>query len=177
MATYWGLKHLVDLLFLWELRLRLPTLRPMRADGFIIVDATPEGQRIDTFGTAAVAALKKLQNYDPRRFARVQREVKFVYGCYLNRASKIRLSRSGCMAIYRRICKIIMMDRDVLNLSANPEVVLKAYGCALVHEATHGLLYSRHIPYTYRTRDRIETLCLLEEARFANMICEFRNQI
>jgi hypothetical protein len=36
-----------------------------------------------------------------------------------------------------------------------------------VHEATHGLLHSRDIPYTAENRTRIETFCVAEESRFA----------
>jgi hypothetical protein len=40
----------------------------------------------------------------------------------------------------------------------------------LVHEATHGFLYTRKIPFNPRTRERIEQLCSAEEHRFLDHV-------
>jgi len=40
------------------------------------------------------------------------------------------------------------------------------YACVLVHEATHGVICSRGIPYSRELRSRIERLCVTEEQRF-----------
>jgi len=43
---------------------------------------------------------------------------------------------------------------------------LGAIACLLVHESTHGMIESRHIPYLPKVKDRIESLCKDEERRF-----------
>jgi hypothetical protein len=43
---------------------------------------------------------------------------------------------------------------------------LYCYASTLVHEATHGAIYSGYVTYTKRNRLRIEKLCHTEERRF-----------
>jgi tetratricopeptide (TPR) repeat protein len=44
---------------------------------------------------------------------------------------------------------------------------VREYAGVLIHEATHGLLFEKGIPYDKETRERVERLCHLESYRFA----------
>jgi hypothetical protein len=48
----------------------------------------------------------------------------------------------------------------------DPIWTLISYAATLVHEATHGLVEARGVPYLRHTHRRIEQLCHLEERRF-----------
>jgi hypothetical protein len=40
----------------------------------------------------------------------------------------------------------------------------------IVHESTHGHLFSRRIPYNVETRSRVERICVAEQQRFAEKL-------
>jgi hypothetical protein len=46
------------------------------------------------------------------------------------------------------------------------EYLIGRYARRLVHEATHGELFARGIPYEGELRPRVERLCVREEQRF-----------
>jgi hypothetical protein len=47
---------------------------------------------------------------------------------------------------------------------------LTAYASTLVHEATHGVIDARGIPYNKRFRERIELVCIHEETKSVSRI-------
>ncbi len=113
------------------------------------------------FLEGTVAALRLIQSVDPRRFRRVLREIAFVEDMPL-------LS----LASYRRLMKSCAVDYaqyDSEQRKQHPEWYTWLYATCLVHEATHGAIFSRHIQYTSRLRERIERLCWTEERRFATL--------
>ena len=52
------------------------------------------------------------------------------------------------------------------NFPKDHDWYLRCYAATLVHEATHGAIYSRYIGHTRRNRLRIERLCHTETLRF-----------
>ena len=102
-----------------------------------------------------VTALKFLEQRDPRRFRRVKKHVK--------RIVNFPLGYSG--AGYIQHLKAYATNFQPPKSEASiPKVAVLEAGM-LAHEATHGLLHERGIPYTARTRERIEKLCWAEEHR------------
>jgi len=119
----------------------------------------------------ALAIEKRLCRYvhkgiahDPRRFRRVQREAHVVV------VRSLRDMSGG----YKRLGRRIFLNFTHLQAAeeygpnhAYYEWFVAWWACTIVHEATHGALYSRYIPYTRETYLRIERMCHDEEARFA----------
>jgi hypothetical protein len=52
------------------------------------------------------------------------------------------------------------------DFSSDHDWCLYCYASALVHEATHGAVYSHYVGITRRNYLRIEALCTTEERRF-----------
>ena len=102
-----------------------------------------------------IEALELVNRFDARRFRRVQQEIRFIIHAELP---------SG--ADYRRVGRFCCVDYTRYDFGKDHDWYLRCYAAALVHEATHGAIYSRHVGYTRRSRLRIEKLCHTEELRF-----------
>ena len=109
----------------------------------------------ERFRTDTVAALHLIQSVDSRRFKRIQREIKHIVNWHLLSRGTYTWPIRTCYVDYNRF-----RDHD------NEEWRLWCYASLLVHEATHGAIYSRHINYTPTLRSRIERLCHTESSRF-----------
>ncbi len=127
-----------------------------RFDGIIISDPNKDVAFRDT----ALAALKLIKDLDPRRFRRIQRHIKWVVNVILPHGGA-RYSWST------RTCKI-----DFEKTVWQPYESDAPFVCAadLVHEATHGELHARGIPYSPELRGRVERLCVRESQRFLTCI-------
>jgi hypothetical protein len=125
-------------------------------DGIKIVDVSQSRKADHRFQADTVAALHLIRSVDPRRFRRIQREIEFIVNC-----------EAVSFASYNRPLRRCEVDYGRLDATDDPEWYLWGYSAVVVHEATHGVLYSRHIAYTPELRSRIERLCHTEEKRFA----------
>jgi hypothetical protein len=110
----------------------------------------------DTFATA----LQILRQRDPRRHTRVLTHVR--------RIMNFPIGYSGAGYIQHLKAYATSLQPPPTEAAVRKEAILQA--SMLVHEATHGLLYARKIPYNPRTRERIEQLCSTEEHRFLSHI-------
>jgi hypothetical protein len=144
----------VDRMVLHEMGRRLRSIdEAHRIEGIALVDYdlyTPYFRQ--TFATAL--GLIKLK--DPRRFRRICRYVKGI----------VALSIGHVQAGYveqLQICAVRFEPPPSKEKLAQWAVW---YASILVHEATHGLVCARGIPYDERYRERIEHLCFKEERRF-----------
>jgi tetratricopeptide (TPR) repeat protein len=63
--------------------------------------------------------------------------------------------------------KICRVDYSRNFNSPYPQRNVREYAGTLIHEATHGLLFRKGIPYNKETRERVERLCHRESYRFA----------
>ena len=125
----------------------------------IIAPPVGKGESPSPFLEDMAAALRLIQSADPRRFRRVQREIAAVEDVPgLSSASYRRLMKR-CYVDYARF--------DPEQRRQHPEWYTWLFAASLLHEATHGAIYSRHIQYTPKLRERIERLCRTEERRFA----------
>ena len=125
-------------------------------DGVKIVDFSARRNVIHRFQVDTVAALRLIKSVDPRRFKRIQREMPMVVN-----------SEYSAYATYKRLGKRCEIDYNRFDLTDHPEYYLWWYATVLVHEATHGAVYSKYIHYIPRLRSRIERLCETEARRFA----------
>lgn len=128
-----------------------------RYEGIILADLR---RRSPYFQKILLAALRLLQCSDPRRFRRVQRYIHYI----VNRT----LDHPGAQYDYETLtCRIDFEEPDV---SAADEFSIAYHASNLVHEATHGAIAARGIPYAGELRGRIERLCVREENRFVQRL-------
>jgi hypothetical protein len=104
-------------------------------------------------------ALKLIEQYDPKRFRRIQKHVDII------NLNPILLSW-GSYDIAQRTCEINFASLPFSRQHKDYTEYLTLYACLLVHEATHGWLTSLYITYEGDKRIRIERICQREEARF-----------
>jgi len=107
------------------------------------------------FITRTLEALQLVERIDPRRFRRIQRQIRFILHAELE---------SG--ACYRRLGRFCLVDFNRYDFVKDHDWYLYCYASALVHEATHGAIYSACVAHTKRNRLPIEKLCHTEERRF-----------
>ena len=113
-------------------------------------------RRSEHFRTTLLSALQLLRSTDPARFARVQREIKWIVNCTL--ACPGAEYHSGI-----RTCRV---DFEEPTSDSDPTFSAGWWARTLVHEATHGVIEAWGIPYESSLRSRIERLCVAEEQRF-----------
>jgi tetratricopeptide (TPR) repeat protein len=127
-------------------------------EGIAVCDNSMVQQNRDNFLNLTRQAMALVQSTDSRRYRRVCRRIEFIVN--------MELISGGNFARKLKICRV---DYSRLT-SADPLWNLRQYAQLLVHEATHGLLFEKGIPYDKKTRERVERLCRLEEYRFARRI-------
>jgi hypothetical protein len=108
------------------------------------------------FKGTITGALELIKNTDSRRFARVQRYIKFIMNC--------AVAHGG--ALYRYDTKTCEVEFICPKSDWEVQCYTACYACALVHEATHGRIRDCGVRYTPEWRARIERLCVKEETRF-----------
>ena len=129
---------------------RLGGYRGIRISSFTLSHISGE-----EFTGRTIEALQLVERTDPVRFRRIQRQIRFIVHAEL---------RSG--ACYQRLGRFCFIDFTRYDFSKDHDWYLYSYASTLVHEATHGAVYSDYVAYTKRNRLRIEKLCHTEERRF-----------
>ena len=100
------------------------------------------------------AAFDMIERKDPRRFRRVCRYLKGIVALPINSEAGYVPQLQVCAVRFQPL-----RSKDKLAKSA------AWYAGFLVHEATHGLIHVRGIPYEEH-KERIERLCFKEQNRF-----------
>ena len=122
----------------------------------VIAQFGPKENADPLFVSRTIVALDFIAETDPRRFRRVQRYIKaIIYG------------GKRSLATYHRHLPGCFVGFSNYHFEEDAAYKVPLYACSLVHEATHGIFYTRHIPYTKRSREIIEYYCTMEEWRFA----------
>jgi hypothetical protein len=101
-------------------------------------------------------AIDLIKSVDPRRFLRVQKEIRYI----------IIFDNMKTRASYNRATRTCSVSAETLLPDKVKKYLVEKYAATLVHEATHGSMYSRRVPYTSETKKRIERLCEQEAQRF-----------
>jgi tetratricopeptide (TPR) repeat protein len=125
-------------------------------DGVAICDFTMAQTSKDRFLDLTRQAMTLIKSLDARRYRRVCRCLHYI-------ANTALISRGQ----YGRTLKVCRVDYSRNFNSAYPQRNVREYAGVLIHEATHGLLFEKGIPYDKETRERVERLCHLESYRFA----------
>ena len=152
------LQHLVNRGYLWVQKRN----EVARFEGIVLADVRRTNPH---FKTTLLEALQFIRDYDPRRFARVQRHIGWIVNCGLEPNMNAEYNSET------RTCSI-----DFMEPKEEVDRVWSAmhYPRTLIHEATHGALISRSIAYTPELRARIEKLCITEEKRFLRRVGRLR---
>lgn len=165
---YYSLRFWSRLPFIWPTRCFMWRTASLCLPGPIwLVDLS------DSEGAAAhieiiVSALRLIQEKDRRRYHRVRSEIRFIV-----------LNRRVRYALYNRLLRACNLNLSILqtcygtdgpNIDIDREWFVAVCACAIVHEATHGRLFSLWFPYSRRTKRRIERICVAEERRFASRL-------
>jgi hypothetical protein len=107
------------------------------------------------FFTRTKEALNLIAATDPHRFRRVQTEIRFIMNKEINAGGQ-----------YRRASRCCLVDFGRYPFDTRPDWYLLLYAGAIVHEATHGELYSKGFLYTPANREQLERICHAEQCRF-----------
>jgi hypothetical protein len=133
-----------------------------RFDDVAICDLLATDFPKSAFLGPTVKAMELIKEFDPRRYRRVCRQIRYI----VNRP----LISAGNYEREKRICNV---DYNKHFAAESPEWRLRVYACLIVHEATHGLLMEKGVDYNNKTWQRVEKLCSLEEYRFAKRVDEW----
>ena|SRR6266496_5049967 len=122
--------------------------------GISIVDVSRD--TMPGFVRAIDEALTLVEQNDPLRFRRLQREIRTI----LN----IPVITGAAYSRPYRTCRI---DLRCFPVERDRESAIVLLALTLIHEATHGYLHSRNVLQNKRNYARVEYLCRKEESRFA----------
>jgi len=145
---------LPSLLLLGVAATRAPHFAAHNGPGIRILALGPRNVQFNTCEDDVRQALLLLARFDPRRMARVSACIRFVFVA--------SVCKGG---FYLHPGKICLLNFASIPGQYAPTARHVALAGMLVHEATHGLLNSRKIPYCGRLSARIENLCELEQVR------------
>lgn len=105
------------------------------------------------------AALSLIEQNDPLRFARVQREVRLI----LNDHWRIEpLAPSA----YFRGARLCMINVDCLDFRKQPKFIMAVFASLIIYEATHGYIFHKRVPYVRGTKKQIEVICEHQQTLF-----------
>ena len=139
-------------------RIELWTLRKSakeRYKGIVLCDLNFNDADDYDFLRRTKEALDLIEARDPRRFRRVQQEVRYITNIELNSCGTYRLSTKCCS-----------VDFGKYPFDKNADWYRCCYAGLLVHEATHGSLFAKGFPYNPSNREQIERICHAEAQRF-----------
>ncbi len=122
--------------------------------------------RVVFFYRLTTDALRFLEAHDGLRFRRVQREANLINLVLLHQ----KRNTTGFYSPLTRDIAVNFIGFDAAEAGgadgADYEWYVACCASVLVHEATHGALFTRYVPYANATRVRVERLCCREEERF-----------
>ena len=137
------------------LHLTLRLTKHRRSLGVAIVNFAPRGTSFEAALAKVSEALALIDGYDPRRFRRITRDVKYVI---------VARTRVSTVAEYWHSLRACMLDIDFVT-GNSPGVI----AMLIAHEATHARL--RRIPVR-SARHRVERCCVHQEIAFAERLPE-----
>lgn len=141
------------------LRAVYPLLPQSDVFGFRIINLT-DSWRDETLLSKLREAFELIRTLDPRRFARMQRDVKRV----------VVVPYSGPEYIHAvRAC---MLSSEYVRKGS-----AEALALTLVHEATHARLMRAGIGYEGPLRERVERVCVESEVRFARLLPDSADRV
>ena len=128
--------------------------------GIAIVDVSFRADLKEEFVRQTIRALELVGQEDPRRHQRI-------CGCF---DFIVHMELFGPNAAHWRWPAACVVDFSRFGFERSPEGARVILAATFVHEATHAVLFHRGIPYTSKTRLRVERICYVEETRFVGRI-------
>lgn len=104
-------------------------------------------------------ALCLLERHEPIRMRRVKKHIK-----------NIIIRSVGSDGTYVQAGSVCLINLDRIPKQCPSRERLIAIAALLVHEATHGLINSKGVPYVGRIARRIENVCDMEQERVVNRL-------
>ena len=107
-----------------------------------------------------------LQQHDTRRFCRVTDNLNFILQFPLLTSAQYQECVQACKIDFAHFTQSFRINDEELQDELQDEIqpyLHAILATTLVHEATHGVISARGIPYDDRTRVRIEKRCAREE--------------
>lgn len=142
----------------------LKKLAEHRYEDILVIDVLAFGRNKTIFLDITIQALALIARRDPRRFRRVRKEINYIM-CSKPHGSRMIYSRPW------RLCRVDIRQYPIAsNTSNHTNDIVKRYAVDLIHEATHGYLFSKKMPYTKALQPRIERACAREAERFAQQL-------
>jgi len=136
-----------------------PAIWPSRnIMGICVVDTVQESNL--RFFDLVEGALHLIKAQDELRFARLNREIRLIVHLPVKTGAQ-----------YSRLTKTCSVDLRKMLKAEDRQWSFGTLACILVHESTHGYLYTRRIVQTGRNYPRVERLCCNEMRRFAKKAC------
>lgn len=114
----------------------------------------------EAFGCRTVKALQLIKEHDFKRYRRVQSHLVYIVNS--------RVLFAG--GLYNHSLRSCTVRNSALDFEGNEDWAILMLACAIIHEATHGAMLTRNIPYDAEHYLRVERICHQEEARFARRV-------
>jgi hypothetical protein len=135
--------------------------------GIRLADFNGDTSDDEAFIACTLDALKLIEERDPRRFRRIQRELRYITNSVILSGGQYRRADRECKVNFTYYQK---GAKGLLTLDGREHEnylwYLAFYAATLIHEATHGHLMSAGFPYAPQYRLRLERICHMEEKRF-----------
>ena len=129
-------------------------------EGILFIDVLALGKNKAAFLEITIQALELIACHDPRRFRRLKKEVKYI----------ICSRPHGARMIYSRPWRLCRVDFQQYTFNSPTNDVVLEYAVDLIHEATHGYLFSKRISYTESLQSQVEKICVKEGERFSHIL-------
>lgn len=136
-------------------------------DSIKLCDVNADPTDNAAFYECAKEVLALVRRTDHRRYLRIRKHLKYIANADLLSGANYRHSSNSCRIDFGR-----------LYFEEYREWTIWYFASALVHEATHGLIWSRGIEYSRSHRSQIERICRTEQNRFLRHApCEIQKQL
>lgn len=121
--------------------------------------ASSDEKEQEAFGSRTVKALQLIKEYDSKRYHRVQNHLVYIVN-----------SRILSTGLYNHSLRSCTVRNSAFSSQGDEDWAILMLACTIIHEATHGAMLARKIPYDADYYLRVERICHQEEARFARRV-------
>lgn len=133
----------------------------------ILCDINLDKSDDEKFFKISKEAIDLIAKIDQRRYKRVKSELRYIINQELLSGGE-----------YNRRLHACVIDFGRYEFDKNYKWCLYSYAGTIIHEATHGYLYTKKYKYTLENRVQIEKICSTEQNRFLQKLdYELKDQL